>query len=79
MKTKEILSKYFALTTVLKPSMILVEKALEEYEEAYHEEKTRWISVAETKPEFGEPVFKLSKIILEDGIESWCEGEHHMP
>jgi hypothetical protein len=29
--------------------------------------------------EFGDPIFKLSKIIFEDGIEYWCEGEHDMP
>ena len=32
------------------------------YAQAYHEDKTRWISVAETKPEFGEPVFVWCRI-----------------
>lgn len=29
--------------------------------------------------EFGEPVFKLSRIILENGQEFYCEGEHDFP
>ena len=63
MKTaKEILAKYFAQTTVPHPSMLLVEKAMQEFAEAYHEDKTRWISVEETKPEFGEPVFVWCRI-----------------
>ena len=41
------------------------EKACEfftEHAQAYHEDKTRWISVEETKPEFGEPVFVWCRI-----------------
>ena len=29
--------------------------------------------------EFGEPTFKLSRIILEDDNELWVEGEHDYP
>jgi len=29
--------------------------------------------------EFGEPAFKLVKVILEDDTAFWCEGEHDMP
>lgn len=58
MKTaKEILAKYFAQTTVPQPSMVLVEKAITEYAQAYHEDKTRWIKVEERLPE--NPMFCL--------------------
>ena len=57
MKTaKEILAKYFAQTTVPHPSMLLVEKAMIEFAEAYHEDKTRWISVEEDMPQEHEMV-----------------------
>lgn len=29
--------------------------------------------------EFGEPTFQLTKIIMEDGSDYCCEGEHDMP
>lgn len=29
--------------------------------------------------EFGEPSFQLTKIVLENGTQFWCEGEHDHP
>jgi len=29
--------------------------------------------------EFGDPSFKMSKVILENGQHLWCEGEHDFP
>lgn len=29
--------------------------------------------------EFGDPTFKLSRVILEDDNELWVEGEHDLP
>lgn len=29
--------------------------------------------------EFGEPTFKMTKIILDEGHSLWCEGEHDFP
>lgn len=29
--------------------------------------------------EFGEPVFKISNVVLENGGTLYCEGEHDMP
>ena len=62
MKTaKEILSKYFAQTTVPQPSMVLVEKAMTEFAQAYHEDKTRWVECSERLPEMGYIVSTYSK------------------
>lgn len=66
MKTaKEILCEVFEaygddlqLNITLNPSVSLIEQAME----AYHEDKTRWISVEERLPEFGEPVFVWCRI-----------------
>ena len=64
MKTKEeILSKHDSnkeYPSYYHESNILF--AMQEFAEAYHEDKTRWISVEETKPEFGEPVFVWCRI-----------------
>lgn len=29
--------------------------------------------------EFGDPVFKLCKVVFEDGTQMGCEGEHDLP
>lgn len=29
--------------------------------------------------EFGEPTFKISQVIFDDGTSVWAEGEHDMP
>ena len=29
--------------------------------------------------EFGDPTFKMSKVVFEDGTSVFCEGEHDLP
>lgn len=76
MKTKEeIIGKYFSTLRgqLMQTPKIFsasdvqilsrnIEAKCLEFIEAYHEEKTRWISVEERLPEFGEPVFVWCRI-----------------
>jgi len=66
MKTKEeILAKWrqpLKEETGHDIEKICLLEAMEEYAKAYHEDKTRWISVEERLPEFVEPVFVWCRI-----------------